>query len=185
MSFSTPTISHSFQSSEGTVATGVVEFSLLTPMTSGTVTLLPPAITSANLDGSGDISVVLTSNLDPGTEPAPPWQATYRVDIQVNGAQSQSYVITVPPIQTETNGSIVLGALDIVQLSSLKAAQYMVGQSIVCAGNIPTGATVVAVNTTNNTATMSTAGTAGTALSIVLGDSVDLGALLPTVPQPL
>ena len=182
--FTYPTITHAFQMS-GTAA-GVVEWSLLTPMSNGTVTLLPPDILSVTLDGTGNMTTsAVASNLDPGTEPTAPWNSSYRVDIQVTGAQSLSYEVTVPPVQTETNGSIVAGALSIVQLSSLKAAQYMVGQSITCAGHIPTGATVLAVNTTNNTATMSTAGTAGTALSVVLGATLDLGVLLPTVPQPL
>ena len=183
MDFTYPTITHNFGSAS---SGGVIECSLLTPMTNGTVTILPPNIISSTLDGSGNLSEdTVASNLDPGTEPAPPFNASYRVDIQVPGAQSQSYVITVPPIQTETNGSIVSGALNIVQLSSLTAAQYMVGQSIACSGYIPAGATVLAVNTANNTATMSTAGTAGSVLSVTLGTSIDLGALLPTTPQPL
>ena len=180
MAFTSPTISHNFSG-----ASGVIEYSLLTPMSNGTVTLLPPAIIAANLDASGNMTATVPSNLDPTTEPAVPWQSSWRVDIQVVGAQSQSYVIDVPPIQTETNGSIVSGALTTLQLSSLTPKQFMIGQSVVCSGNIPAGATVVGVNTANSTVTMSTAGTAGAILSVTFGTAIDLAYLLPTIPQPL
>lgn len=186
MAFSYPQISHQFQIGGGQPATGAVEFSLLDTMSNGTASIMAPAIESVNLDSSGNLSTTaVASNLDPLTEPTPPWNSSYRVDIQITGAQSLSYIIDVPPIQTETNGSIVAGALTTLVLSSLTPKQFMVGQSVVCAGNIPVGATVISVNTTTNTASMSTAGTAGTVLSVVLGTSVDLSALLPTVPQPL
>lgn len=183
MAFTYPTITHNFGSSS---SGGVVEWSLLTPMTNGTVTVLPPNIVSSTLDASGNLSEnTVPSNLDASTEPSYPWAATYRLDIQVTGAQAQSYVIQVPPIQTETAGSIVSGALNTVQLSLLSAAEYMIGQSVACAGHVPAGAVVTGVNTSNNTITMSTAGTAGTSLSVTLGTDIDLGYLLPTVPQPL
>lgn len=186
MSFTYPQITHNFQIGGGQPATGTVEFSLLGSMNNGTASIIEPAIVSVNLDSSGDMTTsAVPSNLDSGTEPAPPWNSLTRVDIQITGAQALSYVTAIPPIQTETNGGIVSGALSTLQLSSLTAKQFMVGQSVQCAGNIPAGATVISVNTTNNTASMSTAGTAGSGLTATLGANLDLAVLLPTTPQPL
>lgn len=181
MSFSSPVITHSF-SYGGAVAAGEVQFTLLGQMTNGIVTVMAPSQMTATLDDEGNLSQAVASNLDPGTSPAAPGNAVWRVDIRVINAQALSYIVMVPPTQTETNGSIIAGALNVVQLSSLTAASYMVGQSIT-GGSIPSSTTITAVNTTNNTVTISANASAGTALSLILGATIDLGQLLPTGNQ--
>lgn len=177
--FTAPAITHTFVNADSTNASGAVEFSLLARITNGATSVVPSSLT-ANLSTAGTFSQVITSTLDPGTFPT---NAQWRIDMRILGAQEESWVTAIPPIQTEMAGSIIAGSLTTLQLSSLTAATYMFGQSLACAGNIPAGATVVGVNTTANTVTMSTAGTAGTALSVVVGTSIDLGALLPQAQQ--
>jgi hypothetical protein len=177
--FTTPAIGHVFLNADGTYASGAVEFSLLARITNGATSIVPSSLT-ANLSTAGTFSQAVTSTLDPGTFPT---NVQWRIDMRILGASAESWVTSIPPIQTETAGSIVAGSLTTLQLSSLMAATYMFGQSLACAGNIPSGATVTGVNTTANTLTMSTAGTAGTALSVVVGTSIDLGALLPQAQQ--
>ncbi len=194
MSFTTPTITHIFEGPPGTPATGSVEFSLLGWMTNVTTTLMPPMIVTSSLDSSGNLSVTnVPSNIDPDTEPAAPWNALYRVDFQITNAQAESFVVTVPPIQTETNATVTSGSKTI-KLSSLTAEWWMVGQSITGTG-IPTGTIVTdATNvvgiypqqTAVNEITISNAPTAGgTGVSLTLGETIDLGYLLPTIAQPL
>lgn len=194
MSFTTPTITHTFQSPPGTPAVGTVEFSLLGWMTNGTLSLIPPMIQTYALDSSGNLSVSnLPANLDPDTQPAPPWNSIYRVDIDLVGAQAQSFVVTIPPVQTETNATLTADSTT-VTLSSLTAQWWMIGQSITGAG-IPTGTIVTgAVNvvgsfpqqTQVNRITLSNAATdSATGVTLTLGESVDLAYLLPTIAQPL
>lgn len=181
MAFSQPTVTHSFTQGTQQAATGTIEWSLLDPMTNGSVTLLPPSSIIANLS-SGAMSQAITSNIDPGTVPAAPWNATWRVDIQVTNAQLQSYFVTVPPIQTELSGSTTLNSKT-VQLSSLTAADFMIGQSIT-GTNIPSTTIITAVNTTLNQVSISNAASGtGSALSLTLGATVDLEYLLPGEPQ--
>lgn len=178
MAFTAPVITHSFENADGTSGSGNVKFSLLGRMTNSGKTIVPASITS-NLDGSGNISQAVTSNLDPLTTP----QTTeWRADLNILGASEESFTISVPPIQTETNGSIISGALNIVQLSSLTANAYMVGQSITGTG-IPSSTTILAVNTTTNQVTISANASIGTSLTLVLGVTIDLGALLPEQSQ--
>lgn len=148
-------------------------------MTNGTMSLMPASVT-ANLDGFGNLSQAVTSNLDPATVPT---GNQWRCDLRILGASVESFVFPVPPIQIETNGSIEAGALNVVQLSSLTAEAFMVGQSIVSSPHIPSNTTVLSVNTTANTVTMSANGTTGTDLSITLGTTIDLGSLLPAASQ--
>jgi hypothetical protein len=179
MSFTTPTITHEFLNADGTYASGAVEFSLLARITNGATSIVPSSLT-ANLGATGTFSQAITSTLDPGTTPS---GVQWRIDMRILGASQESWVTPVPPIQTESNGSIVAGALNILQLSELAAANFMFGQSVVCTGNVPAGATVVAINSTANQLTLSAAGTAGAALSVTLGTTIDLGALLPSASQ--
>lgn len=194
MAFTTPTITHTFQGPPGTPSTGTVEFSLLGWMTNGTVSLIPPMIQTYSLDASGNLTVSnLPSNLDTDTQPAPPWNSIYRVDIDIVGAQAQSFVVTIPPIQTETNATLTSGSTT-VTLSSLTAQWWMIGQSVTGTG-IPTGTIVTgAVNvegsfpqqTQVNQITISNPATvSATGATLTLGATVDLAYLLPTIAQPL
>lgn len=181
MSFSQPTITHTFENADGTAGSGAIQFTLSAMMTNGTTSIVPAEIT-ANLNSSGVLSQALTSNIDPATVPAAPQSTQWRVDARVLGAQVQTYFITVPPIQTETNGSTTISS-PVVQLSSLTAAAFMVGQSIAGTG-IPSGATVLSVNIAANQLTISANATAnGTGLSLTIGTTIDLGALLPPAQQ--
>ncbi len=145
------------------------------------MTIVPSEIT-ANLDATGHLSQAVTSNLDPGTIPAAPGNTQWRVDIRILGAQVETYNVTVPPIQVETNGSSTAGSETVV-LSSLTAALFMVGQSI-SGSNIPVGATITAVNVSANSVTISApASGTGTGLTLTIGATIDLGALLPTAVQ--
>jgi hypothetical protein len=179
--FSAPTISHSFENADATPASGAIQFTLTGRMQNGTKSIVPASIT-ATLSGSGGLSQAVTSNLDPGTVPAAPMNTQWRVDLRILGSSVETYYVTVPPIQTETNGSTASGSA-VVTLSSLTADDFMVGQSITGTG-IPTSTTILSVNTTANTVTMSANATAtGTALSLVLGATIDLGQLLPSTQQ--
>lgn len=174
MPFSAPVITHSIENADGTAASGVVAFTLTQQMTNGTKTIVPAPI-SASLNGSGNISQALTSNFDFGTVPT---GAQWRVDFRILGADQSSFFIVVPPVIIETNGSTTINSTT-VQLSSLTAASYMVGQSITGTG-IPALTTITAVNVTLNQVTTSANATGtGTALTLTLGATIDLGALLP------
>lgn len=182
MAFTAPTITHTFTSADGSAGAGTVEFTLLGPMTNGSSTISPTQI-SANLSSAGVLSQVITSNLDPATFPAAPGATQWRVDLRLlDQSQTLSYMITVPPIQTETNGSILSGDLDQVILSSLTAKSFMVGQSIAGSG-IPSNTTILSIDTTTNSVTISANASAGTGLTLTLGSTIDLGALLPTADQ--
>ncbi len=194
MAFTTPTITHTFEGPPGTPATGTVEWSLLEWMTNGAVSLMPPMLSIYALDATGTMTVDnLPSNLDPGTQPAPPWNSLYRLDIQITNAQAQSFVVIIPPIQTETNATLTLNSKTIT-LGSLTAEWWMVGQSITGTG-IPTGTIITGANNlvgsfpqqqAVNTITISNAATqSGTGMTLTLGASIDLAALLPTIAQPL
>lgn len=177
-SFTAPTVTHTFENADSTAASGSVKWTLSGRMTNGTLTIVPASITD-NLNGSGAISQAVTSNLDAATTPQ---DTSWRVDLNILGAEQESFVVVVPPQQTETNGSTTIN-LPTVQLSALTAALFMVGQSITGTG-IPASTTIVSVNTTANTVTMSANATAtNTGLSLTLGATIDLGALLPGAQQ--
>lgn len=96
MAFTTQTITHTFENADGTAASGSLTFTLLGRMTNGSTTLIPAELT-ANLDGSGHLSQVLTSNQDAGTLPQ---DVQWRVDFRITAAGSpvtESFFITVPP----------------------------------------------------------------------------------------
>lgn len=174
MSFSSPTISHTFINADGTPASGTVQFTLSKRMTNGSSSYVPASI-SANLNSSGVLSQAVPSNLDPGTYPT---DSEWRVDIRIMGCPEEQVVGQVPPLLTETNGSTTAGS-PIVQLSSLTAVYYMRGQSIT-GSNVPASTTILSVNVTTNQITMSANATGnGSALTLTLGATLDLGAFLP------
>ena len=184
MAFTVPTITHNFSSAPGSPAVGAVNFTLQEMMTNGSDTLLPPAIVAGTIDSDGDMSVGVTSNLDPGTVPPAPWNAQWRVDIDVPGALSQDFTIVVPPIQAETNGSVSESTPNTIQLSVLSAEIWMVGQSV-SGDSAPEGTIITAIDNTSNTVTLSEDVTAGTGLSFTFGEMIDLQYLLPSQPQPI
>lgn len=103
MSFTTATITHTFENADGTAASGAIQFSLTGRMTNGSTSIVPASIT-ASLNGSGALSQVLTSNLDAATIPQDTqWRATFRI----MGAEEETFVITVPA----GGGTVDLGSL--------------------------------------------------------------------------
>jgi len=101
--FSAATITHTFENADGTPASGSVTFTLTGRMTNGTTTMVPASVT-ANLNASGQMSQVLTSNVDPGTTPQ---DTQWRVDLRIQGAKEESFFIVVP----SGGGSVDLGSL--------------------------------------------------------------------------
>ena len=101
--FSTTTFTHTFANGDDSVSEGVVTFTLDDMMTNGTKTIMPTRFEAA-LDESGDISQVLTSNMDTNTIPPPPWNTRWRVDFHIAGASQRTYWIVVPaaPLGTQT-----------------------------------------------------------------------------------
>lgn len=163
-------------------------------MTNGAISITPPLLVPVVLDSSGNISInTLPSNLDPGTQPAAPWNTAYRLDIMLTGAQEQTYNILVPPIQTETNATTT-NTSNIVKLGTLTAEPWMIGQSITGSG-IPSNTIIIGATNTSgsfpqqvtlNQITLSNNATAtASGVSLTLGATVDLGYLLPTIAQPL
>jgi hypothetical protein len=103
MAFSAAVITHSFTNADLTAASGSITFTLTGRMTNGTTTLVPASIT-ANLDGSGNLSQSLTSNVDVGTLPG---DTQWRVDLRVLGASEETFFVTVPT----GGGTVDLGSL--------------------------------------------------------------------------
>lgn len=105
MSFSTRTITHTFQAADGSGASGTVTFALTKRITNGSTTLVPSEITYTLVNGS--LSQALTSNQDPATLPQ---DSQWRVDFRIttSGAPlTETFYITVPP----GPGSTDLGSL--------------------------------------------------------------------------
>lgn len=92
MAFSTATITHTFENADGTPASGSITFRLTDIMTNGVVSLVPMSITK-NLDNSGNLSQVLTSNADATTVPT---TTQWEVDMRIAGASQQTFFIVVP-----------------------------------------------------------------------------------------
>lgn len=92
MSFSKATIVHRFENADGTAASGSITFQLSKRITNGNITLVPASIT-ANLNGSGELSQELTSNVDTGTNPT---DSQWRMDWRILGAQEETFYIIVP-----------------------------------------------------------------------------------------
>lgn len=103
MSFSTATVTHSFQNADGTPASGSITFALTKRMTNGTTTIIPAEIT-ANLNAQGQLSQALTANNDAGTVPA---DAEWAVTFRILGASMEEFFIVVPT----GGGTVDLGSL--------------------------------------------------------------------------
>lgn len=107
MAFTQATITHKFQNADGTVPTGTVTFALSKRMTNGGTTLVPSEVTDT-LDGSGNLSVSLTSNNDVGTVPGDAmWLATVRI------TSPQPHTMGPYPIAVPTGG----GTYDLFSLT--------------------------------------------------------------------
>lgn len=88
-----PTVTHTFlNGGDGTPASGVVTFTLSTPVTNGGVTLVPSTVTAA-LSATGELSQTLASNLDVGTIPE---NSTWLVTERILGSPERSYAICLP-----------------------------------------------------------------------------------------
>ena len=177
MAFTAPQITHSFDNADGTAGSGAIKFTLLGRITNSGTTLVPSSIT-ANLSGTGGLAQAVTSTLDPGTWPT---GVMWRIDIAILGASEESFVVPVPPVQTDT-AAVVTNGSAIVQLSTLTAETWMFGQSIT-GTDIPASTSIIAVNTTANQVTMSANATGTHTGSYVLGATIDLGQLLPQQQQ--
>ena len=92
MAFTSATIQHQFKNADGTAASGSITFRLSGRMSQTGLTYGPAEIT-ATLDGSGNLSQVLTSNVDGATVPQnTQWITTFRI----LGWQVEEYAIVVP-----------------------------------------------------------------------------------------
>jgi hypothetical protein len=92
MSFSKAKILHQFTNADGTPASGNVEFSLTKRMSNGNETITPSTVV-ANLSSTGELSVELFANTDPGTSPQDSqWRMTWRII----GSEPEEFTITVP-----------------------------------------------------------------------------------------
>lgn len=104
MAFTQATITHKFESADGSAAAGTVTFQLTKRMSNSGTTLVPSEIT-ATLDPSGNLSQLVTSTNDVGTTPGDAmWVVTVRIN---NDAIMGPYSIAVP-----TGG----GTVDLVSL---------------------------------------------------------------------
>lgn len=103
MPFSTATISHSFENADGTPASGSITFALSGRMTNGALTIVPAEV-AANLNGSGQLSQALTSNVDSGTSPQ---TTSWTVTMRIQGASQEVFSIVVPT----GGGTVDLGSL--------------------------------------------------------------------------
>ncbi len=173
----------------GTAASGgTVTFTPTGPMANNNV-MLPPLPIVVTLSGTGTFSQALQSNGDVGTVPQ---GIQWGVTESIPSAPSRDYNISVPPIIVETNGSVLSSALNVVQLSTATATLAMVGQSITGTG-IPASTTIIAAqvgNPTNdplnpapllplNSVQISANAVAGTALTVTIGATIDISALMP------
>jgi hypothetical protein len=95
VSFTSYLITHTFTNADGTAGSGSVKATLTAMMTNGPSSIVPASVT-ANLSNVGALSIALASNIDPGTVPAAPLNAQWRLDLDILGAENQSYLITVP-----------------------------------------------------------------------------------------
>jgi hypothetical protein len=85
MAFSSSTVSHTFENADGTPASGACTFTLTDVMTNGTISLVPAELT-ANLNGSGVLSQVLTSNVDTATWTLVSTATSGSVELQFTGS---------------------------------------------------------------------------------------------------
>lgn len=94
MGLTTTTVTHTVLNADGTAGSGTLIFSLTKRVTNGSTSVLPAPV-SATLNGSGQLSVVLYSNVDPATVPT---DSQYRVDFHLSyaGSQVETYYIQVP-----------------------------------------------------------------------------------------
>ena len=111
--FSVTTVTHTFENADGSVAAGVVTFTLDDQMTNGTTTIMPTRF-EATLDLDGDISQALISNIDTNTVPPPPWNTRWRVDFHITGASQRTYWIVVP---AAPGGSQTLDLFDLLPVN--------------------------------------------------------------------
>lgn len=93
--FTNSTVTHKFVNADGTTAAGYLVFTLTERMTNGNKTYEATRF-EATLDGSGNLSQVLVSNIDTDTQPAWPWYARWRVDFHITGSTRETYYIVVP-----------------------------------------------------------------------------------------
>lgn len=92
MSVTQCTLTHQFSNPDTTPASGTVECTLTKRITNGTQTIVPGSVT-ATLNGSGELSIAVASNVDTGTVPT---DSQWRCDLRIAGAEPQTYWLTVP-----------------------------------------------------------------------------------------
>ena len=103
MSFTSASVTHTFENADGTPASGTIEFSL-TKRIANSGTSIAPNSFSYSLNSSGQLNAVLTSNLDAATVPQ---DSQWRVDFRVLGTSLETDFIIVP----SGGGTFDLGAL--------------------------------------------------------------------------
>jgi hypothetical protein len=104
------TVSHTFQNIDGTAASGTVVFRLSDRITNGGISYDPAVPMHSTLNSSGQLSVTLPANNDPGTTPA---NTYYEVALMLNGSASggvgDSVMVLLP--YNAPGGTIDLGTL--------------------------------------------------------------------------
>lgn len=93
MALTATTVTHTVLNSDGTAGSGSITFMLSKRITNGSTTILPAAPITANLNGSGALSVSLYSNVDTGTVPG---DSQWLVAFRLAGASEEQFAITVP-----------------------------------------------------------------------------------------
>lgn len=204
--FTTATITHTFTNADGTAASGTCKFSLTGTMTNGTKTIVPASLT-ASLDGSGNLSQALTSNVDMAT-----WtltstasSGTFTIGLTGSGegplssaplnsnataAQVQAAILAIPtisgvtcaggPLPTSLTVSGVAGNLTL-SITSVSLAGGTVTSSLTTPGSVP-----AAPLNTRWRVDINVLGASEESYFIVVpagGGTYDLGSLLPTTPQ--
>lgn len=96
MAFTTRTLTHTFNSADGSAAIGSVELTLTEDMTNGSTTLAKDTVIIAYFV-AGVLSQAVTCNTDIGTVPI---NAEWRVDIRIQNSDVQTFFIVVPPGET-------------------------------------------------------------------------------------
>ena len=207
MSFSTATITHTFTNADGTSASGSIKFTLTAPMTNGTTTIVPASIT-VPLDGSGNISQSLTSNVDTATWTLASTASSGSFAIQIAGDPSYG-TLTSPTLNyNATSAQVQAALLSITGISGVTCSGGPLTTSISIAGVLGNLTLSIASSTlTGGSATMTLA-TSGTVPATPFsaqwradydilgaeqqsyfitvpagGGTYDLGSLLPITPQ--
>lgn len=109
MSFTSITVSGTFQNEDGTAAAGTLQFQLSAPMVNADLVIEPVPVT-VTLNSQGKFSLPLKANDDPTTTPQ---GTTYTVIERITSSSNREYSIVVP--HTAPGAAVDLSTLMPVQ----------------------------------------------------------------------